>query len=98
MFNSNLTQLVSCPTHVKGNILDLILTSNEESIFDLKVHESPVKTDHLMLSFHLYINMIKCHSRKSTVVFDYKRLIGEVCVIIYLIVISVLAMAHKMWN
>ena len=73
VFNSNLTQLVSCPTHVKGNILDLILTSNEESIFDLKVHESPVKTDHLMLSFHLYINMIKCHSRKSTVVFDYKK-------------------------
>ena len=32
VFDCNLCQLVTYPTHIKGNILDLVLTTNDEAI------------------------------------------------------------------
>ena len=44
----NLFQLVDCPTHVKGNILDLVLTTSESIISDLLVSQphALISTDH----------------------------------------------------
>lgn len=43
VFDFNLAQLVQVPTDVKGNILDLVLVSNEDLILALEVH-SPSNT------------------------------------------------------
>jgi len=40
VFDSNLTQLVDVPTHVRGNILDLVLTNEVDAIKVLKVHST----------------------------------------------------------
>ena len=36
--STNLEQLVTCPTHKHGNLLDLILTDSADNIGDLTVH------------------------------------------------------------
>ena len=55
VFDSNFLQLVKSPTHVKGNILDLILTNSENLVQKLSVHSNEpfpsMKSDHIMLSF-----------------------------------------------
>ena len=33
VFNANLSQLINVPMHVKGNILDLVLTSDEDMVY-----------------------------------------------------------------
>ena len=55
VYEYNLTQLVSCPTHIKGNIFDLVITSAESSIHDLIVSEVHplLPTDHLTISFNI---------------------------------------------
>ena len=59
VFQCNLTQLVDVPTHVKGNVLDLVLTSNEDFVTDLVIHSGPdlpFQSDHFMVSFNLACN------------------------------------------
>jgi len=54
LFQLNLTQLVDKPTHNLGNILDLIITNNEDIIYDLIIHPQnykPISTDHFLISF-----------------------------------------------
>ena len=44
------------PSHISGNILDLLLTNNEDLIQNITVYPyeaSPIPTDHLMISFQL---------------------------------------------
>ena len=51
-----LSQLVSCPTHIHGNILDLILTNNEELISTICVSpiDNPlISSDHYAITFEL---------------------------------------------
>ena len=55
-FDCNLFQLVSQPTHVAGNTLDLVLTTELAVIDALRVHfasDCPLSLDHFMLSFGL---------------------------------------------
>ena len=40
VYKHNLTQLVTPPTHVEGNVLDVILTNAEDIICDLNVPSS----------------------------------------------------------
>ena len=40
IFDLNLCQLISEPTHIHGNILDLVLTNNPDQLFDLTVHST----------------------------------------------------------
>ena len=47
IFDLNLTQLINQPTHIAGNILDLILTSSPDSFFNLHIHDN--------LSLFLYL-------------------------------------------
>ena len=55
-FEFNLSQLVSCPTHTHGNILDLLLTNNEDLISTICVSpiDNPlISSDHYTITFEL---------------------------------------------
>ena len=76
VFDCNPTQLVTAPTHIMGNILDLVLVSDADSISSLRVHpeaDSPFKSDHYMVSFALRdCPRDLCHT-SSTYVYDYSK-------------------------
>ena len=73
MFESNLSQLITCPTHVKGNILDLLLTNNENLISHLSASESTsfLTSDHFLISFYVEHTPSPTKRLKSSLVFDY---------------------------
>ena len=75
IFDCNLTQHVMSPTHVKGNILDLILTSPDIDVANLFVHPSsiPLFSDHFIISFSPLFNLTTNVRSKSCYVFDYSR-------------------------
>ena len=55
-FEFNLEQLMSAPTHVKGNILDLVLTNCDNYIKKLTIHPHQglsIQSDHFILSFSI---------------------------------------------
>ena len=52
IFDLQLTQCVELPTHLKGNILDLIITNSVNRISDVVVHQNQFTTsDHFLISF-----------------------------------------------
>jgi len=55
VFQSNLDQVVTSPTHKHGNVLDLVLTDSAESIVDLIVHPLEyqcISSDHHLITFN----------------------------------------------
>ena len=77
VFNFNLCQVVPTPTHTKGNVLDLVLTQNPESIMNLSVHSSMSflslpPSDHYPVSFFLSCR-VHTSIRPSTPSFNYKK-------------------------
>jgi len=53
VFKHNLSQIVNSPTHICGNILDLILTNCEDEIYALTVHPLTtqlIPSDHFPIS------------------------------------------------
>ena len=82
IFNHNLTQLVENPTHNRGNVLDLVLTSNADDVYDLCVirpNQSLPLSDHYMISFkialspsHMYAKIPK-ESHSCCYVFDFPK-------------------------
>ena len=55
VFDFKLVQLISIPTHIKGNILDLILPNYDDFMSNLIIHPHQVSihSDHYMLSFSI---------------------------------------------
>ena len=54
VFECDLSQLVTVPTHCKGNCLDLVLTNSPHAINNVQVGScSVMKSDHLLVSFSL---------------------------------------------
>ena len=54
IFELNLTHLINQPTYIAGNILDLILRSSLDSIFNLHIHDNlplPISSDHYIIKF-----------------------------------------------
>ena len=45
LFRHNLSQMVDFPTHINGNTLDLVISSPEVHISDLKILSSPLRSD-----------------------------------------------------
>ena len=53
----NLSQLIDEPTHVHGNILDLVLTNVPECVSSVVINKnSPLNSDHFSISFLLSVN------------------------------------------
>ena len=60
IFDSELSQLINCPTHIHGNILDLLLTNFEELIQCISVDSQ----SSLLLSYH-YSIIFQGHSHHN---------------------------------
>ena len=75
VFNWNLTQHVSVPTHIKGNILDLVLTSDNIQISDLSFNHpgSIINSDHFLISFNLNCEGPQSVVNKTRYVLDYTK-------------------------
>ena len=81
MFDNNLTQHVDCPTHTRGNILDLVLTANDELVDNLVVSNPnhSIRSDHLMISLNLLFQPTSIPSQRrlygteSLFVYDFPK-------------------------
>ena len=74
IFDYNLTQHVMEPTHIMGNILDLVVTSPSVNIVDLSIIPSVqyFSSDHFIVSFRL-CNKIPILCSKPRYVFDFPK-------------------------
>jgi len=78
VYEHNFSQLVDCPTHVKGNILDPVLTSSESIISDLLVTQphALISTDHHTVSFNI---QHATQSEESNNCLTFLKLTEELC-------------------
>ena len=53
VYNNNLHQLIDKHTHIKGNILDLVLSNRPDSIDNINVHNHSYSSDHYLISASL---------------------------------------------
>ena len=72
--HAGLLQLINESTHIKANILDILLTNLEQFINNITVSNSKVlcKSDHYTIKFNINLKV----SRKKTAkfkAFNYKR-------------------------
>ena len=62
VFHNNFSQLVDAPTHIKGNLLDLILTTDLSKIGNVRVsNSSPLNSDH----YGTFFQMVSSSTRRS---------------------------------
>jgi hypothetical protein len=54
--NKLMTQLVDFPTHIKGNILDLVITNMPERVLEVREEGRLGKSDHSILAIELSVN------------------------------------------
>ena len=81
VFDWNLSQLIESPTHIKGNILDLLMTNHNDSIKNLTIlpHDQSsniVPSVHCLITFdtRLYTDRRFTNSTSScALVFDFPR-------------------------
>ena len=75
IFDCNLTQHVTEPTHVKGNILDLVLTSPSITIDQLSVNSSSDAnlSDHFLIHFIPFCNISSTVKSKPGYVYDFSK-------------------------
>ena len=70
-------QLIQCPTHIKGNLLDVVLTTEPHKVENLAVASdlslSLCKSDHYMITFNI---KYKCRRKKPTKrsIYNFKQL------------------------
>ena len=75
VFDHGLTQLVHDPTHVKGNILDLVITNSVDRVSDIHVDSSVFSSsDHFPITFSLKAILPKQISSHDRTIFrDYSK-------------------------
>ena len=75
-FDLNLEQLVSAPIHIKGNILDIVLTNCDNYINNLTIHPHQglsIQTDHFILSFSIAKSRPSTNLISPRYVYDYSK-------------------------
>ena len=73
MFDFNLSQCVTEPTHIKGNILDLVLINSADILSEVTV-SSPLSTsDHFSLSFNILTKSYRPTSNSSSSFLNYTK-------------------------
>ena len=75
VFDPNLYQCVDQPTHIKGNILDLIITNSIDRISGVTIHQEPFSSsDPLPISFSLLdIKTYTSHQLRPLNFFNYAK-------------------------
>ena len=61
-FDLNLFQVITEPTHIQGNILDVVITNNPDLIYNITVDKSTTsntKSDHYLITFNIYASKRK---------------------------------------
>ena len=75
----NLIQHVDKPTHAKGGLLDLVLSSSDNLVSNIQVHgieTLPIQTDHNMITFTLNLSSSHCRTyldMDRALVYDYSK-------------------------
>ncbi|XP_065893973.1 uncharacterized protein [Dysidea avara] len=75
-FELNLVQLITYPTHIHDNILDLILTNDEDLITNVSVNSpecSQISSDHFPISFSINQNCLPLHNTTTLQAYDYSK-------------------------
>ncbi len=74
-FKSNLTQLISQPTHIHGNLLDIVATNASHRIFNIEIDSYTSKgiSDHFLVFFNLKQVLPKIAPLSTHLSFDLKR-------------------------
>ena len=69
-----LEQCIESPTHIKGNVLDLVLTNSEASVRNLSVFDKDTvcKSDHFPISFQMNMKFSRKKSSKRQC-YNFKR-------------------------
>ena len=77
--NLSLEQLVESPTHIKGNILDYIITDVAYLVKNVSVdsNNSICGSDHYLLKFNMMLNTVKKKPAKRSI-YNFKRANWEV--------------------
>ncbi len=72
--NYGLEQLVDCPTHIKGNLLDVVLSDKSQIIFNLSVSDmnKPCKSDHFVINFKIRAKVKRIKTAKRDAL-NFKR-------------------------
>ena len=66
VYESNLTQLVDCSTHIMGNTVDLLLTNNASLRSNLTIEQPHplISSDHYTISFKIKLQLShKCKEK-----------------------------------
>jgi len=72
-FDNGMTQLVTCPTR-GGHILDLMLATDPQIVFDMSVDMPFDTSDHNSVSFSLVVpDHSTAHTRNKSVIYDYNK-------------------------
>ena len=76
IFNLNLFQMINESTHIYGNILDLVLTTNDDNISSLSVQpyaSLPIISDHFAITFSLNTSLSSSPKFLTFYVFNYSK-------------------------
>ena len=76
MFDLNLLQLVSSPTHTHGNIIDIVATNQPDEILNLTIHNyyQCSSSDHYLISFDINFPVI---TRNSNHKFSHEYIFSQ---------------------
>ena len=69
IFELNLLQHIDQPTHIQGNVLDLILSGGGDLVHSLKVlpnHQTSIQSDHYIITFNLLVGLVDRPKKKSS--------------------------------
>lgn len=74
-FVKNLIQLITDPTLIHGNILDLVVTNVKQRISNIKVDSASClnQSDHFLITFNLHLTPPKQTGSKTHSILNYKR-------------------------
>lgn len=89
VYNFNLSQCVPTPTHILGNILNVVLTSSCDLVFNLLVHDDALynhnpHSDHFKITFSIpLITLVQSLNHIHTMSWITPKLTGGACLSTY---------------
>ena len=52
-FKFNIHQIIREPTHIKGNLLDIVATNNPQLLSNIHIDSTSQRSDHYLISFYI---------------------------------------------
>ena len=87
VFDLNLVQMIDEPTHIAGNILDLVLTNAPDNILNLRIHcdpPLPIPSDHFVITFDSHSSLNNDSDQRATPILNYsKGNYNDLCYFLY---------------